>query len=408
MGYEFRPAVREQTKLLIALAGASGSGKTYSALQLATGLAGPGGKIGFIDTEARRALHYASTFRFEHCDMTSPFRPDRFREAIMAGETAGFDVIVIDSFSHEYAGEGGIVDWAAEMEAAGVKSPGNWAAPKQSHKKLISRLLQARSHLIFCLRAEDKVKIEKVDQGGRMKTVVVPVGWQPVCEKSFMYEMTASFVLSPDAPGVGRPEKLQDQHRHAFPDGAQIGADAGRLLAEWANGGAAPSAPRVDPWIAASEAAEGGKASFTAWWNGPGKPLRHLVKDRLAELQAIAARAEEAPPAEEEDPFTPAGDAGQAQVSPETAGQAAGAQDGQQGATPSGDDWSLLDASGWVDQVYKVGDIIDACTTVKALSVIQAAPKFAEPYAAMKRHAPKSAEAVDEMVAKRREALSNG
>lgn len=398
MGFEFRPAIREQTKLLIALAGASGSGKTYSALQLATGLAGPNGKIGFIDTEARRALHYASTFRFEHCDMTAPFRPDRFREAIMAGETAGFDVIVIDSFSHEYAGEGGIVDWAAEMEAAGVKSPGNWAAPKQSHKKLISRLLQARSHLIFCLRAEDKVKIEKVDQGGRTKTVVVPVGWQPVCEKSFMYEMTASFVLSPDAPGVGRPEKLQDQHRHAFPDGAQIGADAGRLLAEWANGGSKPSAPLVDPWVAASEAAEGGKASFTAWWNGPGKPLRHLVKDRLAELQAIAARAE-APPAEEEDPFTPAGDAAQAQVSLETAGPAAAQQE-----PPAEDEWSLVPAGDWPGYVTRGYDMIDACKSRAEIEVLLAAPKFAF-YHAAKTHAPKAFASLEEEIGKKRKEI---
>ncbi len=72
----------------------------------------------------------------------------------------------------------------------------------------------------------------------------------------------------------------------------------------------------------------------------------------------------------------------------------------------SDDEWSLLDGEGWLAQLYGVSGIIDACTTAKALSVMQAAPKFAGPYQAMKRHSPKTAEAVDELVRKRREALS--
>jgi len=75
--FDFKPAIRENVSLLIALAGASGSGKTYSALRLAKGLA-PTGKIAFIDTEARRGLHYADQFDFMHADMRPPFRPENF------------------------------------------------------------------------------------------------------------------------------------------------------------------------------------------------------------------------------------------------------------------------------------------------------------------------------------------
>jgi hypothetical protein len=74
MTFQFAPAVREQVSLLIALAGAVGSGKTFSALRLAKGMA-PSGKIAFIDTEARRGLHYAEQFKFMHADMRPPFRP---------------------------------------------------------------------------------------------------------------------------------------------------------------------------------------------------------------------------------------------------------------------------------------------------------------------------------------------
>lgn len=87
-----------------------------------------------------------------------------------------------------------------------------------------------------------------------------------------------------------------------------------------------------------------------------------------------------------------------------------GAEEGREDAAGTSDDdqWALLDASGWVDQVYTLGDIAQEATSARDLEVKMAAPKFAAPYAAMKRHAPKSAEAVDELVAKRREGLGNG
>lgn len=245
--FDFKPAVRENVSLLIALAGASGSGKTYSALRLAKGLA-PSGKIAFIDTEARRGLHYADQFDFMHADMRPPFRPSNFIDGIRAAEAAGAEVVIIDSFSHEYDGEGGIMDWADELAEKGVKSPGNWKDPKLAHKKMMNALLQCRASLIFCLRADEKIAIEKkeVEERGRtfMKTVITPLGWMPICEKRFMFEMTASFTLTPDKPGMPQfnlPHKLQRQHRGMFEEGVPISEDAGRALAEWARGGTAPA-----------------------------------------------------------------------------------------------------------------------------------------------------------------------
>lgn len=238
--FSFRPASRENVGLLIALAGASGSGKTFSALRLARGLAGDG-KIAFIDTEARRALHYADRFDFLHADMRPPFRPARFVEAIRAAEDAGASVVIVDSMSHEYDGEGGIIDWADELAANGVKSPGNWKDPKLAHKKVMNALLQMRAHLIFCLRADEKIEI--IREGG--KTQVRPLGWMPICEKRFMFEMTASFTLTPDRPGFPQyhlPHKVQEQHRAMFPEGEPIGERAGEALRAWAAGGAAPPA----------------------------------------------------------------------------------------------------------------------------------------------------------------------
>jgi hypothetical protein len=242
--FSFRPAARENVSLLLAFAGASGSGKTYTALTVAKGLA-QGKPIAFVDTEARRGLHYADRFDFLHADMRPPFRPENFVEAIKAAEAAGAAVVILDSFSHEYDGEGGILDWAADLEANGTKAPGNWKAPKLAHKRLMNALLQVRAHLIFCLRADEKIEI--VREGGR--TQVRPLGWMPICEKRFMFEMTASFTLTPDRPGIPQfnlPHKCQEQHRGFFPEGQQIGASAGEGLAAWALGGAArPAAPAV-------------------------------------------------------------------------------------------------------------------------------------------------------------------
>ena len=235
MTFQFAPAVREQVSLLIALAGASGSGKTFSALRLAKGMS-PSGKIAFIDTEARRGLHYAEEFQFMHADMRPPFAPARFIEAIRAAESAGADVVIINSASHEYDGEGGIMDWADRLASEGVKGPAAWKDPKAAHKKLMNALLQCRASIIFCLRADEKIEILR--EGG--KTIVRPLGWMPICEKRFMFEMTASFTLTPDRPGIPHfdlPHKLQRQHRAMFTDDAPISEDSGRMLAEWARGG---------------------------------------------------------------------------------------------------------------------------------------------------------------------------
>ena len=282
MSFTFKPAVREQVSILIALAGASGSGKTMSALRLAQGMS-PDGKIAFIDTEARRGLHYADQFSFMHLDMRPPFRPSRFMEAVRVAEEDGATVIIIDSFSHEWDGEGGLHDWADELEAAGTKPPGNWNLPKkgpQGHGKMMNAFLQCRASLIFCLRAEEKIAIEKVDieENGRTrkKTVITPLGWVPICEKRFMFEMTTSFTLRPDRAGIPQfdlPHKLQEQHKAMFPEGKHIGQAAGEALAAWAKG--APSAAAL--LAEGDEAADFGRVAVTTFWSRLSNDQRHQV-----------------------------------------------------------------------------------------------------------------------------------
>jgi hypothetical protein len=249
MAYEFRQAVRESVGLLIGLIGPSGSGKTFSAMRIAAGIVGEGKRFAVIDTESRRALHYADKFKFDHCELSAPFRPTSYAEAIKAADAAGYKAIVVDSTSHEWAGEGGILDWQEEeltrmagddyrkREACKMAS---WIKPKMSHKQMVQRLLQVKAHLILCFRAEDKLKMEKDHNG---KTQIVPIGWQPVCSKEMPYELTVSFLLSPDHPGIPIPIKLQEQHKAMFPSGKLLDESSGKAVAEWARGGVSPPTP---------------------------------------------------------------------------------------------------------------------------------------------------------------------
>jgi hypothetical protein len=259
MPFSFRPAVRENVPLLIGLAGGTGSGKTFTALRLAKGIAGDK-PFALIDTEASRAKAYADQFRFDHGDLTPPFRPGRYLEAIVEADKAGYPVIVVDSASHEHAGEGGLLDWHDEVldRMAGNDyakrermTMAAWIEPKMEHKRFLQRLLQLRSHLILCFRAESKIEIAK--ENGKTvirekQSLVGYNGWIPICEKNLPYELTVFHMLLADKPGVPHPIKLQEQHRHLYPDGQPITEESGKALAEWARGG------QID-WVARIESA---------------------------------------------------------------------------------------------------------------------------------------------------------
>lgn len=251
MTFTFRPAVRENVGLWINMIGGTGSGKTFSAMRLASGISGDN-KFALIDTENRRGLHYADQFNFDHCELSAPFRPDAYAEAVLAADKAGYPVIVIDSGSHVWNGDGGVLDWQEEeLKRLGggdnVKML-SWVKPKTSHKRMVSKLLQVKAHIILCLRAEEK--IEMVRNGNkteiRAKQSLTGInGWIPLCEKSLPFEATCSFLLMADKPGSPLPIKLQEQHREIFPDGKLIDEDAGKRLASWAAGGKAK--PKTDP-----------------------------------------------------------------------------------------------------------------------------------------------------------------
>lgn len=248
MSFVFKKATRENIPLIIGLSGGTGSGKTYTALELGVGLA-MGKPMCVIDTESGRAKHYADDFEFDHGDLAPPFKPDRYEQAIVAADNAGYRVVVVDSMSHEWAGEGGILDWQEdEVEKLSKGNPDRyeavkmraWIKPKMAHKHMVQRLLQLRCHLILCFRAEPKVEMVKDSNG---KWQIVPMntrtgfdGWVPICEKNLPFELTMSFLLMNDRPGLPNPIKLEKQHRGLIDLSKPLSRDVGTRLAGWAQG----------------------------------------------------------------------------------------------------------------------------------------------------------------------------
>lgn len=296
MGYSFRPAVRKNTALIISLTGASGSGKTFTAMEIATGLAYPGMtdeeihaafekegryRVAFIDTERGRALHYAPPggqrvnrrqgwFPFDTCELEPPFRPATYSDAIKSAERAGYLVIVVDSCSHEWAGEGGVLGyqgeeqyklasrWLKEGETPSWKDlekvkAASWIKPKGEHNEFIGVLTTRKAHVICCLRAKQVVEIREEVVNGKKKTVWVaakdrPINerWTPICHEDFPYEMTMSFLLTPDRPGFAIPLKLQEQHRPFVDLERPLSIETGAALAEWSAGAVSPAGGRQE------------------------------------------------------------------------------------------------------------------------------------------------------------------
>lgn len=250
MSYTFRRAVREKVPLIIGLSGGTGSGKTFSAMRLAKGMA-QGKPFCVIDTENGRASHYADQFTFDVLDLRAPFSPDRYAEAIKAADQAGYPVVVVDSMSHVWAGDGGVLDWQeSELDRMAGNDYGKreackmaaWIKPKMAHKHMMSTLLQVKAHILLCFRAEEKIEMVKVN--GRMEvrkkeSLVGKDGWVPICEKSVPFECTCSFMLLASNPGIPQPIKLQEQHKPFFKPTAPIDEYAGEQLAKWAAGGIA-------------------------------------------------------------------------------------------------------------------------------------------------------------------------
>jgi hypothetical protein len=291
-----------------------------------------------IDTEARRALHYAGEgpgkFQFRWVEFGAPFGSLDYLAAIRhcADQRAG--VIVVDSMSHEHEGPGGLID-AHEAELTRMAGQDYakrermqmlaWQKPKAARRALLNGIVQLGVTCIMCFRAGEKTKPVKDPKDGKMKPVAM--GFSPIAGPEFVYEMTTSLMLYPrsdgvptivsDLPGENVAIKVPGQFREFLTDKAALSEDLGERLAKWAGGGAvaSPRATSVDLAAILAEgqqAAERGSVPLQAWWKRLSPAEKLAAKSSLeADLKPLAATVDAAVAADGEPDFgdmPPAGD----------------------------------------------------------------------------------------------------
>lgn len=177
----FRPAEKRQSKLRLALDGPAGAGKTYTSLVTATAIAGADGRVAVIDTERGSASLYADRFRFDVLELNGSYDPARYVQAIRLAERAGYTVVVVDSLSHAWEAEGGVME-IADRNKKGGNTWSGWAAATPAYRSLIDAILQSACHVICTMRTKTEWVIEDKKP--------VKVGTAPVMRQGIDFEFT--------------------------------------------------------------------------------------------------------------------------------------------------------------------------------------------------------------------------
>ena len=275
-----RPVESGQSKAVIGIGGQSGDGKTYTALLIARGMVNKPSEIGFLDTENKRGSLYADILdgQFMIGDLYPPFSPSRYSQAIQQFQDSGVKVLVIDSVTHEWEGTGGCDEIANAPKADGSpRKVANWIEAKREHKKFMNVLLQANMDIICCIRAREKTDFTN-------PSLPKSLGLQPVCEKNFMFEMTASIMMG----NQGKTQfhsKVPTFLKEAFGTGqGYLGIETGKNIRAWLDKG-----KKENPEIARlkSEAllvCEQGYEKLNELWKSIPKELKanQSLKDHFA------------------------------------------------------------------------------------------------------------------------------
>lgn len=228
----FRKAQRKQVRLKIGLSAPSGAGKTYSALLMAYGMCGDWEKIAVIDTENGSAELYSHLGGYSVCPITPPFTPKKYIAAINEAVEAGFEILIIDSLSHAWSGEGGLLEM--KDKATKASNSGNsftaWRDITPEHNRLVDSILQSDIDVIVTTRAKSDYII--TDDNG--KKSIKKVGLAPVFRDGLEYELTVFFDLSQEHIATASKD------RTGLFDGQNFTptVETGKQLAEWRNGGA--------------------------------------------------------------------------------------------------------------------------------------------------------------------------
>jgi nucleoside-triphosphatase THEP1 len=233
---QIRKAERKVSKARVALAGPSGSGKTLSALLIALGITEDIDKIGLIDTENRSADLYADTLKagihigqFAKLDLEAPYTTERYIEAIKAFEAHGVDVIIIDSLSHAWAGEGGLLEQVDNAGGSGNKFAA-WGKITPKQNKFVESILKSKCHIIVTLRSKTEYVLVDNDKG---KKEPQKVGMAPIQRDGLEYEFTTMLDLNAEHTATSSKDRTGLFEGQYF----KITTDVGKRLSEWLENG---------------------------------------------------------------------------------------------------------------------------------------------------------------------------
>jgi hypothetical protein len=227
--FTIRQAERRQAKLRLALTGVSGSGKSLGAINLASGM---GKKFVVIDTEHRSADLYAHIAKYDVLTLDKPFTPEKYIQAINYCESQGYEIIIVDSLSHAWAGEGGVLDMhdAATQASARKNSWTAWKDVAPWQNKLINTVIQSPAHIILTLRV--KTHYDVVDVDGKKKPI--KIGLSPIQKEGLEYEFTCVLSMDKDSylytSSKDRTGMFEGRHE-------KLSQETGKKIMEWLESG---------------------------------------------------------------------------------------------------------------------------------------------------------------------------
>lgn len=272
-----RKAKREGAKVVLGFAGQSGTGKTLTALYVARGMVDSAQEIGFLDTENKRGSLYADELdgEFLIADLEPPFSPKRYAQAIKEFQDAGVKVLVIDSVTHEWEGTGGCIEIADESGKLG------WNKAKAEHKKYMNVLLQSGMHIIACVRARQQMDF-------RNPSKPIDLGIQPVAEKNFMFEMTASVMMFNE--GLNQHHlKIPKDLKPVFGDGNNyLGIQTGEGIRKWIESGQKTDENLIKWKSHLQMSTEGGMISLKKAWSEIPKEYQNQLSQYKEQCKASA------------------------------------------------------------------------------------------------------------------------
>jgi len=267
MAMAFQRAVKREAKLRLALSGPSGSGKTYTALTLAQSLAGRDGRVAVIDTERGSASKYADLFDFDVLELEPPYHPDRYIAALHDAEAAGYAVLVLDSLTHAWTGDGGLL--AVHEQVVKRQTTKNsytaWAEVTPMQNRLIDAITSARLHVIATMRSKTEY-VQGEGKNGRAE--IRKVGTAPIQRDGMEFEFDITGDLDQDNTLVVSKTRCPALAGAVI---AKPGKALGETLLTWLHGAPAEpertlhAVPDVQPITSSEPAPESAPPGKRTW-----------------------------------------------------------------------------------------------------------------------------------------------